>query len=553
MGKHASRRVETVTRSGATFNVSGAAVRKGATSATVLTATAAVTASLAFGQGQAQAAIPQVTEAFAGIHTEATRLTDQLVDALGIESGSYLGGVALGPNYLIDQVTGLMVSVLEPILGDLIGEEELGALVDSVLAALGIEFGHELAIAILPGTAIAIPLGEGTSATAISILGAAVATDGVDALIDKVLGTTLSDIVDIPGLPDVVVDFLQLLIEISEFNPSVDDLLPDQITDNLPGDIVFCLGALALANSGSAGSCLNVAATLDARYNKKNGEVQLGLTNPLSALTYLTDPGQLMPVIGNALTGQPIYLLKDFVRLSLNGPEFLGLTSSYGFETVPNGAPVTASWLGSSVGLFPGITQPWGTGGWLASSPEFVNYLSLPSFDLGFASPQGLTDLIPSLGFSAFNVLDMFTIGAWNTSNLLNGGFPTIEQGPFLQILGAAIDLIGGAGSLFNFDANELMSAQVASAGDSSPNRVFAELEDTDDPFEDDVADVIGLDDGINLDNDGAADGKRDSFVPPSTDFSAGEEGDIDESIVTSTTPSDVDAETSTPEPAVVG
>ena len=444
MGKHTSRRTETVTRSGNSFNVSGASVRKGATGATVLTATAAVTASLAFGNGVAQAEVPQVTDALAGLHGQGTALQDQLADALGLQSGGHLGGLAAGPNFLTQQVLKVIPDDLDKL--------DLKTKITDYVQSLT---GHELAIAILPGAAVAIPLGQGTSATAISVFGMAAATDGITKTFDD-----LWAVVVIPGASLGPIQLWPAL--------KLGDILSWAAIsrDDLPGDLVFCMGALAYANSGTAGSCLNVAALLDVRYDKPDGELQLGLTNPLSVITYLTDPGQLLPVIGNALTGQPIYLLKDFARLNLNGPENIGLTSSYGFATGRNGAPVSLSWLGAEVGLFPGVTHPWGTGGWLASSPEFVNYLSLPSF--GFAMPTDLSSLIPSLSFSDYNVLDLFTFTAWNTNGLLQGELPGIEQGDFLKLLGLA----GSVAGLQAVSAPAMLSAPASriASDDAAPS-----------------------------------------------------------------------------------
>ncbi|MGX7695189.1 hypothetical protein [Gordonia polyisoprenivorans] len=133
--------------------------------ATALAASATLTAGLAFGDGQAQASIPQVTSGLASIHDWSTATLDEVIAALGIESQGIAGGVALGPNYLIDQ------------LARLLGVDP--ALISDGLATLGVEFGNELAIAVLPGVAAAIPLGAGTSAAALSILGVALATDGI--------------------------------------------------------------------------------------------------------------------------------------------------------------------------------------------------------------------------------------------------------------------------------------------------------------------------------------------------------------------------------------
>ncbi len=452
MGKHNARRTRTVTRSGFSFTVSGSTVRKGATGATVLTATAAVGASLALQPGVAQAEVPAITEALAGIHTEGTRIGDSLVEALGIESGGYLGGVALGPDYLLDQITGIINRILPGLPTDVVN-----AIVNRVLSELGLAPGHELAIAILPGAAVAIPIGDGTSTTAISILGVALATDGITQIFDDLWDLDVEDIFAslIPGggvIGDIIGDLFPGIGDIVDF-PTLGELIEEltngEITRaSLPADQVFCLGGFAFANSGSAGSCVNIAALIDGRYNKPSGEVQLGLTNPLSVLTYLTDPAQLGAIVGNALSGQPIYLLKDFGRLSFNGPDYLAaLTSSYGFETVANGAPVTVNWLGSTVGLFPGIAKVHGDGGLVGQlipgleAPDFVNYLSLPS--VAFGTPTGFADLIPSLSFSAFNILDFYTITPWSTDGLLSGQFPSLTQGPMVEMLSNLGDLLG--------------------------------------------------------------------------------------------------------------
>ncbi|MGX7697510.1 hypothetical protein [Gordonia polyisoprenivorans] len=191
---------------------------------------------------------------------------------------------------------------------------------------------------------------------------------------------------------------------------------------DLPDDTVFCLGALAAANSKTAGSCLNIGATIDARYIKvadgqQSGEVQLALTNPLSVLTLLTDQDQLLDILAQAITGDPIYFTKDVLRLSLNGPENLALTSDYGYS-----GPIRISWLGSQFVLFPGTAQTHGTNG-----PDYVNYLDLPTLTLG--TPTSLQQIIPTFDVSSFNFFDLFTIPAFNTGNLTSAS-PTSATVP---------------------------------------------------------------------------------------------------------------------------
>lgn len=358
MGKHSTNRATTS--------------RRVAAGVTAIAATTALTAGIAFGQGQANATNPQVTDGLATIHGFSTKQLDALIDALGIESQGIAGGQVFGPNYLVDELAELLN--VNP------------SVIKGLLNTLGIDFGHETAIAILPGLALAIPLGEDSSAAALSILGIAAATDGVTKLVDGAWNVAL-----IPGGPTVG----QLLG------------LAGIDREDLPDDTTFCLGVFAAANSGTAGSCLNVLATFDARYNKLDGEVQLGLTNPLSVITLLTEPERLLTALANVITGDPIYLTKDFARLALNGPENLALTSDYGYEL-----PVTISWLGSQLVLFPGTAKTQGVNG-----PSFVNYLSIPQ--VNFAAPTNLSQIIPTLNVPAFNVVDLFTIPAFNTADWL--------------------------------------------------------------------------------------------------------------------------------------
>ncbi|MFT3663056.1 MAG: hypothetical protein QM809_17310 [Gordonia sp. (in: high G+C Gram-positive bacteria)] len=441
MGKHTSRRTRQVTRSGHTFNISKTAVRKGATGATVVTAAAAVTASLALGPGAANAAASnELKDAAAALHTWATAGQDQAVDALGIKSGGHLGGVALGPNYLLDQIRAIVNSALP---GASLGDAVVDQIVVRILNELGLAPGHELAIAILPGAAVAVPIGEGTSATAISILGVALATDGITKIFDDIWNLGVDDVLG--GLiDDGLLDGLGLpgigdLLDVPTLGELIETVTQGEVTRaDLPADQVFCLGGFAYANSGSAGTCVNVAALIDGRYNKPTGEVQLGLTNPLSVLNYLVDPMSLLPVVGNALTGQPIYLLKDFARVSVNGPDYLAaLTSSYGFEALPGGAPITVNWLGSSVQLFPETAAVHGTGGLipgLGTPSPFVNYLSMPK--VAFGLPTDISQIIPSVDFSKFNIFDLYTVDGWSTNGLLQGNLPKGQVGPMLQLLG---------------------------------------------------------------------------------------------------------------------
>ncbi|AFA71839.1 hypothetical protein GPOL_c07710 [Gordonia polyisoprenivorans VH2] len=365
------------------------ATRRVALGATALAASATLTAGLAFGDGQAQASIPQVTSGLASIHDWSTATLDEVIAALGIESQGIAGGVALGPNYLIQQLTDLLN------VPGLDAEE-----IKEILSLVGINFGNELAIALLPGVAAAIPLGAGSSAAALSILGVALATDGVTNISNSIWDYELLGLIPVaPILEAFGID-----------------------RADLPDDMVFCLGALAAANSKTAGSCLNIAATFDARYIKvadgqQSGEVQLALTNPLSVLTLLTDQDQLLDILAQAITGDPIYVTKDVLRLSLNGPENLALTSDYGFS-----GPITISWLGSQFVLFPGTAQTHGTNG-----PDYVNYLSLPTLTLG--TPTSLQQIIPTFDVSSFNFFDLFTIPAFNTGNLTSAS-PTSATVP---------------------------------------------------------------------------------------------------------------------------
>ncbi|QTI70200.1 hypothetical protein [Gordonia polyisoprenivorans] len=417
------------------------ATRRMALGATALAASATLTAGLAFGDGQAQASIPQVTSGLASIHDWSTATLDEVIAALGIESQGIAGGVALGPNYLIDQLVDQINAVLESLLP--VGIEIDPDLVRDTLESLGIVFGNETAIAILPGAAVAIPLGAGSSAAALSILGLALATDGVTDFVNGAWATEL--------VPDWV--------------PLIGGMTVGEVLDfvgidraDLPDDTVFCLGALAAANSKTAGSCLNIAATFDARYIKvadgqQSGEVQLALTNPLSVLTLLTDQDQLLDILAQAITGDPIYVTKDVLRLSLNGPENLALTSDYGYS-----GPIRISWLGSQFVLFPGTAQTHGTNG-----PDYVNYLSLPTLTLG--TPTSLQQIIPTFDVSSFNFFDLFTIPAFNTGNLTSA-LPTSATVPVSALRSVQPELMSVSAADAPTADTPTTDAPTADAGD---------------------------------------------------------------------------------------
>ncbi|MFT4125631.1 MAG: hypothetical protein QM662_05315, partial [Gordonia sp. (in: high G+C Gram-positive bacteria)] len=221
-------------------------------------------------------------------------------------------------------------------------------------------------------------------------LGVAVATAGVHDLDNY--------------LPEKVIDVLALLS------------LDDDVEDLLPEDVVFCFGGLAVANSSTAGSCANIAGTLDFRYNKPDGRVELALTNPLTLITMLGDQDAMITYLteqaGDVLLGNPIYLTKDIARLTFNGTsELLALTSDYGYAA--DAAPITIGWLGSTLVIFPGTFNGH------ADDEEYVNYLSSPEFTFG--TPTGLTDLIPTLNVSPFNVFDLFDIPGIDTTDLTSG------------------------------------------------------------------------------------------------------------------------------------
>lgn len=419
--------------------------------AAVAVTTAAAVAAGSLTAAPADAAIPQLTDVFRGIHATGTDVSDRLTEVLGIQSQGIAGGVAFGPNYLIDQIAGLLG-------GDVVDADN----VKKALELLGLKFGNETAIAIGPGFAAAIPIGEGTSASALSILGLALATDGVTDLVDDVYEFP---VLDIPFVGTVTLGYLAGLIGIDR--------------DDLPDDAVFCLGALAVANSKTAGSCLNILATVDGRYNNLTGEAQIGLTNPLSVITLLTEPERLLPVLGSAISGDPIYLLKDFARLSVNGPENLALTSDYGFERVPGGAPISIGWLGSSLGFFPGTAQTQGTGGILGGGPTFVNYLSLPSFD--FAMPTDLLQIIPSLSVSEFSILDLFSIPAWSTSDVFGNVLSQTGSPAPLTLSNLGLDK-GDVQSLSKTvvysDASDTESG-LSGLGEKRPDSGGAESDDT--------------------------------------------------------------------------
>ncbi|MEP9415345.1 hypothetical protein ABLE92_13480 [Gordonia sp. VNQ95] len=364
--------------------------RRAAVGAAALTASAALTAGLAFGDGQAQAANPQVTSGLASIHDQTTALLNQIIAQLGIESTSALGGVSLDPagevrDFIEDGFDSLPSSVQAVLTA-------LGVGVDDILEYYDSRLGNSTTIALLPGLAAGAALGGDNTTFALAILGLAAATAGVNDLENYLPQDVIDAINGVPVLGPPIITGIESL---------------------LPEDVIFCFGGLAVANSSTAGSCANIAATVDLRYDKPDGRVELALTNPLSALSVLTDTEQLGLILLAALTGEPIYLTQDFARLTLNGEgSGIALTSSYGYT-----GPVTIGWLGSQLVLFPGTFKAHGNP--LGLGEDFVNYLSLPTFSFG--TPSSALQLIPTFDVSSFNVLDLFTIPAFNTGNWLSG------------------------------------------------------------------------------------------------------------------------------------
>ncbi|MEP9415346.1 hypothetical protein ABLE92_13485 [Gordonia sp. VNQ95] len=404
--------------------------RRAVVGAAALTASAALTAGLAFGDGQAQAAIPQVTSGLASVHNWSTATFDQLIAALGIESRGIAGGTAVSPENLASALSELLnidSATIERVLG--------------ILRVAGVQFGNGTAIAILPGVAAAIPSGEGSSAAALAILGAAVATDGLTDTINDIW-----DVVIIPGIlgrPGTTVGDLAQRAGIKR--------------SNLPDDTVVCLGVFAAANSKTAGSCVNILLTVDARYLKisdgaQSGEVQLALTNPLSLIRLVTDPDQLSEIVDQAVSGDPIHITRDFLRLSLNGPENLALTSNYGYV-----GPLRISWLGSNLVLSPGTATTHGVNG-----PDFVNYLSLPTFS--FNTPSSALQLIPTFDVADFNVLDLFTIPGFNTGEWL----PGLGSSSSASATVSALSLRKAQPSLMSVSAEDDQSIDLVANADDS-------------------------------------------------------------------------------------
>ncbi|GAB25647.1 hypothetical protein GOPIP_087_00370 [Gordonia polyisoprenivorans NBRC 16320 = JCM 10675] len=394
------------------------ATRRVALGATALAASATLTAGLAFGDGQAQASIPQVTSGLASIHDWSTATLDEVIAALGIESTSALGGVSLDP-------AGEIRDAIEALLNSTILTE---GLTEQFLEWYDSRVGNSTTIAIGPGLAAGAALGGSNSTFALAVLGIAVATAGVHDLENY--------------LPDFIYDLLE------ELN------LADSVESLLPQDVILCFGGLAVANSSTAGSCANIAATVDLRYDKPDGRVELALTNPASLLTLLSDSSRLGQVVVDALTGNPIYLADDFLRLTLNGSGAnLALTSDYGYT-----GPIQISWLGSSLVLFPGTFKAHGTNG-----PDYVNYLSLPTLTLG--APTSLQQIIPTFDVSSFNFFDLFTIPAFNTGNLISAS-PTSATVPVSALRSVQPELMSvSAGDSPTNDASTANTA-TSDAGD---------------------------------------------------------------------------------------
>ncbi|WHU46251.1 hypothetical protein QNM97_19960 [Gordonia sp. L191] len=375
------------------------ATRRMALGATALAASATLTAGLAFGDGQAQASIPQVTSGLASIHDWSTATLDEVIAALGIESTSALGGVSLDP-------AGEIRDAIEALLNSNILTE---GLTEQFLEWYDSRVGNSTTIAIGPGLAAGAALGGSNSTFALAVLGIAVATAGLNDLENYIPAAVVDVLEDIPVVGPAVISLIEGL---------------------LPEDVILCFGGLAVANSSTAGSCANIAATVDLRYDKPDGRVELALTNPASLLTLLSDSSRLGQVVVDALTGNPIYLADDFLRLTLNGSGAnLALTSDYGYT-----GPIAISWLGSSFVLFPGTFKAHGTNG-----PDYVNYLSLPTLTLG--TPTSLQQIIPTFDVSSFNFFDLFTIPAFNTGNLTSAS-PTSATVPVSALRSAQPELM---------------------------------------------------------------------------------------------------------------
>ncbi|GAB17749.1 hypothetical protein GOEFS_038_00160 [Gordonia effusa NBRC 100432] len=166
---------------------------------------------------------------------------------------------------------------------------------------------------------------------------------------------------------------------------------------------VDCFGVLTAAYAENVGACANVLGTFDAKLDLKKNQLQFGLTNPAGLaddptsiftelITTLLTTGNL-PALSTLLT-------EDFARLYLGGDELLGLTSDYGFSE-----PVTVSWLGQKVTLFPKMTA--------ANGEQRPNYLGLPTLTTGAFDP---TQVLATITAGPFKI--PFVDSPLNPTNL---------------------------------------------------------------------------------------------------------------------------------------
>lgn len=197
------------------------------------------------------------------------------------------------------------------------------------------------------------------------------------------------------------------------------------------GSQVTCLGALTYAHSGLAGTCLNVLGIFDVLHDKQDGSLSFALTNPAKLLTDGVNVGDLAEQM---LAGTSVsrLLTADFARITFGGKDTLTLTSDYAFNAITGAAnkvngksgAVLIEWLGNKVLLFPE------TSGGRFGMGKSINYLGLPSFDLGHFNVSGLRNIIPTLTVGSFGLpiptglspgSPNLTIPGWSTGTITSG------------------------------------------------------------------------------------------------------------------------------------
>ncbi|MFT4201059.1 hypothetical protein [Gordonia sp. (in: high G+C Gram-positive bacteria)] len=379
-------------------------------------------------------------------------------------STSILGGIALDPEGVLDDVG----------LGSLYGPlNQAGVL------------GSTTSIAVLPLSVAAALAGPNASASALSVVGLALATTDINV---KIPGT------DLPVIGDIIGGII------------------GGDTISVPTGQLVCAGGLAVATSSTEGACMNVVGLVLADQNSNTDEFALALVNPLGVFDVLTDPGgavtkfasQLLSGDSRAIQNM---LTPDIARLSFSPgkregsyglPNVLSLTSAYGLVS-----PIKVSWLGQEVTIFPKTPNP----GNPVVQDKRPNYIAFPNVKLG---DLNTSQLLPSISGLSFNLP---LIGDINVPDL---ALPTSNL---------------ATNQAFNRAMQDAAATSTSDAGgSSSPNLLSRNTQVAPDPAPEPVStpSPVGSGTAGNQPNDGAGSGAADgagSGVTPSSGVTPGGTG----------------------------